>query len=309
MGNRGLDLSVDIGRIKLQNPVIAAAGTFPEIAAGELLGRSAVRRLGAIVTKTVTLMPRGGNPQPRIAETPCGVVNSIGLENEGIEEFVSIRLPKVLSYGAAVIVSIGGFSVSEFGELARKIGTAKLTRAGSGVIALEVNISCPNVEGGGLHFGLDRNASADVVSEVKRFTDLPVFVKLPPATHIKEIAVSVEAARADGVVVANTLQAIAFLNRRDGKYLTGGLSGPAIKPHTMYLVREVAGCVKIPVIACGGITSGEDVLEYLACGAKAVQVGTATLVDPKATIRIIEEIEQILKYERTVGKRKPNCAK
>jgi dihydroorotate dehydrogenase (NAD+) catalytic subunit len=295
------DLSVEIGQIKLKNPVIAAAGTFPEMTAEKLLGRGAVKRLGAIVTKTVTLTRRGGNPQPRIAETSCGVVNSIGLENEGIEEFISIRLPKVLSYRVPVIVSIAGFSVREFGELARRIDALKPARrlAGAGgVAALEVNISCPNAEGGGAHFGLDRNASTEVVSEVKSSANLPVFVKLPPATHIREIAVSVETAGADAVVVANTLPAVAFLNRREGEYLTGGLSGPAIKPHIMHLVREVADCVRIPVIACGGIRNGEDALEYLACGAAAVEVGTATLIEPKAILRIIEEIEQILKYEK-----------
>jgi dihydroorotate dehydrogenase (NAD+) catalytic subunit len=132
---------------------------------------------------------------------------------------------------------------------------------------------------------------------------LPVFVKLPPATHIRDIALSVQRAGADAVVVANTLPAIAFLSRQEGEYLTGGLSGPAIKPHVMYLVSEVADCVKIPVIACGGITSGEDVLEYLDCGATAAQVGTATLTDPKAILRIIEEIEEIVKYKRMVAKK------
>jgi dihydroorotate dehydrogenase (NAD+) catalytic subunit len=298
-----VDVSMRIARVRLKIPVIAAAGTFPEVDADKLLGRSAIRRLGAIVTKTVTVQPRAGNPQPRIAETPCGVINSIGLENEGVEKFISVRLPKVLSYSVPVFVSIAGFSVREFSQLARRVSST------AGVSALELNISCPNVERGGAHFGLDRNASAKVVSEVKRFTSLPVFVKLPPATHIKEIAVSVESAGADAVVVANTLPAFAFLNRREGIYISGGLSGPAVKPHIMHLVREVAGCVKIPVIACGGIRSGEDALEYLACGAAAVEVGTATLIDPKATIKIIEEIEQILKYEKTIKKRARNCKK
>jgi dihydroorotate dehydrogenase (NAD+) catalytic subunit len=138
---------------------------------------------------------------------------------------------------------------------------------------------------------------------------LPVFVKLPPATHISEIALSVETAGADAVVVANTLPAVAFLNRREGEYLTGGLSGPAIKPHIMYLVREVAGCVKIPVIACGGIRTGEEVLEYLACGATAVEVGTATLIDPKAILRIIEETEKIAEYESVVRRKSLECEK
>ncbi|MFH1421940.1 MAG: dihydroorotate dehydrogenase [Planctomycetota bacterium] len=293
-----MKLSVEAGSVRLKNPVMTAAGTFPELEADKLLGKAEIKKLGAIVTKTVTLKPRTGNPQPRIAETPCGMINSIGLENEGVDKFLSNRLKKVLSYKIPVIVSIAGFSVSEFAEIAKKF------RNINSIAALEVNISCPNVKAGGAQFGLNPKTAADVISKVKSSVKLPVFVKLPPSSNIKKVALAVERAGASALVIANTLPALAFIERSKGKYITGGLSGPALKPHTMFLVRDVVSCVRIPVIACGGIMTGEDVLQYLTLGAKAVQVGTATLINPDAAVRIVGEFEELLKYEKLMEKGK-----
>ena len=271
----------------LQNPVMTASGTFGYgIEYREFFD---IERLGAIVCKATTLAPRAGNREPRIAETACGMLNSIGLQNEGVKSLITEKAPQWTKLKIPVIVNIAGESVADYAELARLLDGVP------GVAGLEVNISCPNVAEGGAAFGADCNASAAVTAAVKKTTSLPVIVKLTPnVTDIAAVAKAVEEAGADAISLINTLKAISIdINRRKPLLgnVTGGLSGPAIKPVALYMVYEVARAVKIPVIGLGGIMTGADVLEFLIVGAKAVEVGTANFVDPTATLRIVREIE------------------
>jgi len=271
----------------LQNPVMTASGTFGYgIEYREFFD---IERLGAIVCKATTLAPRAGNREPRIAETACGMLNSIGLQNEGVKSLITEKAPQWTKLKIPVIVNIAGESVADYAELARLLDGVP------GVAGLEVNISCPNVAEGGAAFGADCTASAAVTAAVKKTTSLPVIVKLTPnVTDIAAVAKAVEEAGADAISLINTLKAISIdINRRKPLLgnVTGGLSGPAIKPVALYMVYEVARAVKIPVIGLGGIMTGADVLEFLIVGAKAVEVGTANFVDPTATLRIVREIE------------------
>ncbi|MGQ9812793.1 MAG: dihydroorotate dehydrogenase [Dissulfurimicrobium sp.] len=284
------DMSVNIGGLQLKNPVLLASGTCgygAEI--GDLVDLSA---LGGIVIKGLSLKPRQGNPPPRIAETPCGLLNSIGLENVGIDAFIRDKLPWLRNIGTKVIANILGSSQEEYANLARRIDNT------DGIDAIEVNISCPNVKAGGLAAGSDPDTAAAVTRAVKSVTGLPVIVKLSPnVTDIIRIAKAVVLAGADAISLINTIlgMAIDIKNRRPALgNVIGGLSGPAIKPIALRMVWEVAGTVNVPVIGIGGIVSPEDALEFFMAGASAIEVGTATLIKPSVAIDIITGIRDYM---------------
>lgn len=285
------DLSVDIGGLILNNPVMTASGTFGYGA--EFNQMVDLSRLGAIIVKGLSLLPSSGNPPPRIVETPCGMLNAIGLENVGVQQFLDKKLPFLDRIDTPIIVNIYGRTVEEYGELAARL------EAQGGVAGIEINISCPNVKSGGVAFGVDPETAATVVATVKRRTSKPVMVKLSPnVTDIVAIALRVAAEGADALSLINTLtgMAVDISNRRPKlANITGGLSGPAIKPIALRMVWQVAQAVSIPVIGIGGIVTAEDALEFLIAGASAVQVGTANFINPRATIDILEGIEQYLK--------------
>jgi dihydroorotate dehydrogenase (NAD+) catalytic subunit len=254
-----------------------------------------IQRLGAIVCKGTTLEPREGNPQPRVAETACGLLNSIGLQNIGVDALIREKAPVWASWRVPVIVNIAGETIDDYSKVASKLeGVA-------GVSAVEVNISCPNLKAGGAEFGAEPKSAASVVAAVKAATSLPMLVKLTPNTSdIVKVAVAVAEAGADAVSLINTIRgmAIDIAGRRPllGN-ITGGLSGPAIKPVALYMVYEVAGAVAIPVIGCGGITTANDAIEFIMAGASAIQVGTANLTNPRAPLEVLEDIEEFLRKE------------
>lgn len=283
-------MSVNIGGLWLKNPVMTASGTFGY--GEEYACYVDINRLGAVVVKGVSLNPRQGNPAPRIMEAPFGMINSIGLQNPGVKAFVTDKLPFLKQFDVAVIVNIFGETVDEYMRIADA-----LTKA-DGIHALEVNISCPNVEKGGMCFGTDPEIAHEVTQRVKSVTHLPVIVKLSPnVTDIGEIADSVQAGGADAISLINTISGMSVdvENRRPHlKMVTGGLSGPAIKPVALKMVREVVKRVSVPVIGVGGIMNASDALEFLIVGAKAVQVGTANFVNPRATMDIIDGIEEYM---------------
>ena len=277
----------------LANPVMTASGTFGY---GTEYGHVFdIQRLGAIVCKGTTLEPREGNPQPRVAETACGLLNSIGLQNIGVDALIREKAPIWASWRVPVIVNIAGETIDDYAKVASKLeGVA-------GVSAIEVNISCPNLKAGGAEFGAEPKSAASVVAAVKAATSLPVLVKLTPNTSdIVKVAVAVAEAGADAVSLINTIRgmAIDIAGRRPllGN-ITGGLSGPAIKPVALYRVYEVAGAVAIPVIGCGGITTANDAIEFIMAGASAIQVGTANLTNPRAPLEVLEGIEEFLRKE------------
>ncbi|MEW6546195.1 MAG: dihydroorotate dehydrogenase [Bacillota bacterium] len=289
----GADLEVNLAGIRLANPVLVASGTFGY--GREMVRWFDLRRVGGIITKGTTLAPRAGNPPPRIAETPAGLLNSIGLENPGVDAVVREEIPFLREFGIPVIVNIAGETVEEYAALA-----AKLDRV-EGVAGLEVNVSCPNVRAGGMAFGTDPLATAAVVRAVRNATSLPVMVKLTPnVTDIVAIARAAQEAGADAISLINTLKGLAIDVRGHRPLLgavTGGLSGPAIKPVALRMVWEVAGAIDVPILGCGGIMTGLDAVEFLMAGASAVAVGSATLVDPLAAPRIVEEIAAYLEEE------------
>jgi len=288
-----MDLSVKLGSLVLKNPVMPASGTFGW--GEEMEPYCDISKLGAVVPKSITVGPLEGNSPARTVETACGMLNAIGLQNPGVDAFLRNNLPKLAGYGIPVIVSISGFSISEYGQV------AGLLEGKEGIFALEVNISCPNVEQGGIVFGMKPATVKQVVEEVKKNTSLPIIPKLSPsAAAIGEIARAAEDAGADALTVANTIKGMAVDWRTKKPFLaniTGGLSGPAIKPHALYLVNEVSHAVSIPVIGCGGIMSADDVLEYIICGATAVQVGTANFANPGICSRLPGELEKLLAAE------------
>jgi len=283
-------MAVKLGRLKLNNPVMSASGTFGY--GEEYAGYVDLNRLGAVVVKGLSLKARLGNPPPRIMETASGMLNSIGLQNIGVDVFIEEKLPFLRKYDTAVIANIYGETYDEFKKVAKKLSSAK------GVHALEVNISCPNVKKGGVSFGTDPKIAARVTSTVKDETGLPVIVKLTPnVTDIAAIAQAVEKAGADIISLINTLTGMSVdLKTRSPhlKNITGGLSGPAIKPVALRMVWQVIQKVSIPVIGIGGIMTAEDALEFLILGAKAVQIGTANFVNPHATLNVIEGIKNYL---------------
>jgi dihydroorotate dehydrogenase (NAD+) catalytic subunit len=280
------DLTTKIGPLDLQNPVIAASGTFGYGLEFEPLVD--LNLLGAVVVKGLSLKPMAGNPPPRIVETPGGMLNAIGLANIGLEAFLKDKLPRLRNYTTPIIVNIYGHHTEEYGELASEL------RGVEGIAALEVNISCPNVECGGMAFGIDPLTSARVTERVVRNTDKPVIVKLSPnVTDIKAVAKAVEGAGAHALSLINTLTGMAIdVESRRPKLanIVGGLSGPAIKPIALYMVYQVARTVKIPVIGMGGIMDYRDAIEFLMVGARAVEIGTANFVNPRVTLEVIEGI-------------------
>ncbi|MGI6285748.1 dihydroorotate dehydrogenase [Neomoorella humiferrea] len=287
------NLAVKIAGLSLKNPVMPASGTFGF--GEEYAPFIDLNRLGAIVVKTITLKPLIGNPPPRLMETPCGLLNSIGLQNPGLDVFLREKLPYLRQLSPPLIVNIAGKTIDEYAELAERLSAAE------GVAALEVNISCPNVREGGIVFGTVPAMAARVTAAVKSHTHLPVIVKLTPnVTDITEIARAVEDAGADALSLINTVRgmAIDIKTRRPAlASIVGGLSGPAVKPIALYAVWQVAQVVKIPLIGMGGITSAQDAVEFLLAGATAVAVGTASLVNPKALVEIIDGLERYLLEE------------
>lgn len=278
------DLSVTIAGIKFKNPVIAASGCFGY--GQEYAEIFDLNKLGGIVTKGISLRPRQGNKTPRIVETPAGMLNAIGLQNVGLEVFIEGKLPFLQKLDTKIIVNIYGEKIEEYAELAEKLSVEK------GISFLEANISCPNVKKGGMIFGHDPEVVFKLVKEVKRNSKLPVIVKLSPNTDkIVEVARSAEDAGADAVSLINTVLGMAIdVDKRKPVLanITGGLSGPAIKPIALRMVWQVARSVKIPVIGIGGITNYSDALEFMIAGAAAIQVGTANFVNPTVMLEIIE---------------------
>jgi len=286
-----MNTSVDIGGVRLANPVMTASGTFGYgMEFDEVLN---LNRLGGVVMKGLSLHPSKGNPPPRIAETSCGMLNAIGLENVGIDRFINEKLPAMRPFNTKVFINIYGKTVEEYAAIAER------SEGVEGIHGIEVNISCPNVSAGGLAFGVDPVAAADVVKAVKARTTLPVMVKLSPnVTDITEIARSVEGEGADSVSLINTLTGMGIdIHTRKPLLanVVGGLSGPAVKPVAIRMVYQVAKAVKIPVIGMGGIMTAEDAVEFLIAGATAVQVGTANFVYPDAAERIVDGIEAFMK--------------
>jgi dihydroorotate dehydrogenase (NAD+) catalytic subunit len=285
-----LDLRVRIGRLQLRNPVMTASGTFGY--AREFSQLVNLHRLGAVVVKGISLLPRAGNPPPRVVETSCGMLNAIGLENVGVDAFLQRKMDFLRGINSRVIVNILGDSIEEYAELAGKLDGVE------GIDALEINISCPNVKKGGVAFGTVPEMAAEVTSAVKQRTDLPIIVKLSPnITDISVMARAVEAAGADAVSLINTLIGMAIDTRSRRPKLAnviGGLSGPAIKPVALRMVWQTAQAVSIPVIGIGGISTAEDALEFLLAGATAIQVGTANFYQPQTTENIIDGLKDYL---------------
>jgi dihydroorotate dehydrogenase (NAD+) catalytic subunit len=281
-----IKMQVDIGNLKLKNPVLVASGTFGY--GDELSELFDVGQLGGIVTKSLTLKPRVGNPPPRIVETPCGMLNSIGLANIGVDRFIAEKLPILRNFKTAIIVNVAGKRVEDYPEVVKRIEDA------GGVDAYEINISCPNVKEGGLEFGTSREMTGKIVSSVRKVTGKTLIVKLTPnVTKVSEIAKVCKDEGADAVSLINTVVGMAIdIKTRKPKLstITGGLSGPAIKPIAIAKVFEVFQNVDIPIIGIGGIMNWKDAVEFLIAGARAVQVGTANFVDPTASIQILNGI-------------------
>jgi dihydroorotate dehydrogenase (NAD+) catalytic subunit len=278
----------------LSNPVMTASGTFGYgTEYGEIID---IQRLGAIVCKGTTLKPRDGNPQPRLAETPCGLLNSIGLQNIGVDALIREKSPVWAEWQVPVIVNIAGETIEEYASLAEKLDGIR------GVSGIEVNISCPNVTKGGAEFGADTESAGMVTSAVRKATSLPLIVKLTPETYqAGELARAVVDAGADALCLINTLKGMAIDIAARKPLLgniTGGLSGPAIKPVALCLVSEISGIVDVPVIGCGGISAADDAIEFIMAGATAVQVGTASFSNPSAALDILEGIERFMQDER-----------
>lgn len=291
----GIDMTVNIAGLKLKNPVIAASGTFG-------FGREYseyidLNMLGGISVKGLTLQPRQGNKPPRIAETPAGILNSVGLQNPGVDAFIKNEIPFLRGFDTAIIANIAGNTIEDYCKMAEVLADADID-------AIELNVSCPNVKAGGIAFGNSICGITEVTRKVKPLCRKPLFVKLTPnVTDIKEIAKAAEAAGADAVSLINTILGMTIdINSRRPVLANnvGGLSGPAVKPIAVRMVYEVGKSVKIPVIGMGGISTGEDAIEFILAGASAVMVGTANFINPDACIKVIEGLECYLqrhKYE------------
>jgi dihydroorotate dehydrogenase (NAD+) catalytic subunit len=288
------DMRVDIGSLKLENPVMTASGTFGY--AREFENLMNLHRLGAVIVKGISLHPRQGNPPPRIVETACGMLNAIGLQNVGVDRFITEKMNYLAGLNVPVIVNILGDSIAEYEEI-----TARLQGV-PGVAGIEVNISCPNVKKGGVAFGTDPKMAATVTAAVKGRSKVPVMVKLSPnVSDIGTVALAVQDGGADSVSLINTLigMAIDLKTRKPAlANVIGGLSGPAIKPVALRMVYEVARKVSIPVIGIGGIETAEDALEFMLAGATAVQVGTANFINPRASEDVVDGIAAYLTGEK-----------
>lgn len=289
--NKKVNLSVEIDKIKMRNPIMAASGTFGY--GEEYRNYTPINRLGALITKGISLNPRLGNPPPRLAETTGGMLNAIGLENIGVDALIEEKAPRFKKFDSPVIVNIFGATLKEYEEVAKRLNEVKE------VAGLEINISCPNIKRGGISFGTDPKEVFSVVSRVRKSSSLPILVKLSPnVTDITEIARSAEEAGADALSLINTLTGMAVdVETRTPKLgnITGGLSGPAIKPVALRMVWEVYNTVKIPVVGMGGIFSAQDALEFIIVGASAVQIGTAHFINPKVTMEVIAGLKKYLR--------------
>jgi len=287
------DLKVKIGKLELKNPVIAASGTYGF--GEEFKDFVDISKLGAIITKTITLNPSEGNPPPRIVETSSGILNSIGLQNDGLEGFLKDKLPILRKAKTVIILSIAGESPGEYGKLVKRLD--KIDK----IDGIEINISCPNVKGG-LDFSAEPSSTFDVVNSTRRNTSKTLITKLSPnVKDISEIAKAAEAAGSDSVSLVNTFTGMAIdIETKTPKLgnVVGGLSGPAIKPIALRMVWEVSRKIKIPVIGVGGIMDYTDALEFIIAGASAVQIGTANFVNPKTTIEILNGIEKYMRKNK-----------
>ena len=286
-----VDLSIEIGKLKLKNPVLTASGTFGY--GEEFADFIDLNRLGGIVVKGTTLHRREGNPYPRMAETPSGMLNAVGLQNKGVDHFIEEIYPRISHLDTNIIVNVSGSSIDDYVAVCEKLNPLDK------VAAVEINISCPNVKQGGMGFGTTCSGAESVTRAVRKAYDGTMIVKLTPnVTDITEIARAAEAAGADALSLTNTFlgMAIDVEKRRPMlSTITGGLSGPCIRPIAVRMVWQVAQAVKVPVVGLGGIMNGRDAIEFILAGASAVQIGTANFVDPQVTIKTIDYIEDYLK--------------
>lgn len=278
-------LAVQLGRLKLSNPVLVASGTFGY--AREMAKIVDVSRLGGVLPKTITAEPRVGNPPPRTVETSAGLLNAIGLDNDGVDVFLNEHMPYLAGLGSSIVVSIAGRTRDDFVDLAKRVGST------NGVAAIELNLSCPNVSGG-IDFGIDPDSCRAVVSAVRSVTSAPILAKLTPnVTRIVEMAAAAHEGGADAVCLINTVLAMAVDWKRRRPVLgngMGGLSGPAIKPIALRCVHQVASKVDVPIVGIGGIATIDDVMEFIVAGASAVQIGTANYYDPTLSVRLIDQL-------------------
>ena len=285
-----VQLNTNIGSLELKNPVMTASGTFGY--GTEYADFMDISRLGAIIVKGTTLNPRQGNPYPRMAETPSGMLNAVGLQNKGVDYFVDHIYPEVRKINTAIIVNVSGSCIDDY------VQTASIINTLDDIPAIELNISCPNVKQGGMAFGVNPDSAAQVVSAVRKAYDKTLIVKLSPnVTDITEIARAVEGAGADSVSLINTMLGMAIDAEKRKPILstiTGGMSGPAVKPVALRMVWQTAKAVKIPVIGLGGICSATDAIEFLLAGASAIQIGTANFIDPSISEKVIDGIAEYL---------------
>jgi len=300
------DLSIKIGRVKFQNPVLVASGTFGY--AEEYAQLIDLDRLGGVITKTITLNPREGNPPPRTCETPSGMLNAIGLANVGVSRFVKEKLPFLKKLETKIIVNVAGSTPEEYVKVIKRLNRVK------GIHMLEINISCPNVKEGGMHFGATEESAYNITKLIRENTPYPLMVKLSPnVTDITKIALAVQEAGCDAISLINTLVGMAIDSETKKPLLanvTGGLSGPAVKPVALAMVWQLAQKVKVPIVGIGGIMDTKDALEFLLAGASMIQIGTANFVDPRTSIKIIDglkdycEENKMKKIKELVGKLK-----
>lgn len=283
-----ISLKVNIGGVELKNPVMPASGTFGVESADYL----DCRKLGAILPKSFTLNPQQGNPPPRVVETSCGMLNAVGIQNKGLEYFINFTLPFFETFDTPVIASVSAYSEEDFKTIIRELNKTKTA-------LIELNISCPNLKEGGKAFGTSAEETYKIVTAAKSVSEIPLITKLSPnVTDITEIALAAESAGSDAVSLINTFLGMAIdINTMRPKLgnITGGLSGPAIKPLALRMVWQVAQKVKIPVIGIGGIASGADAIEFILAGATAVQIGTSSFAEPNIMERIISEIEDYMR--------------
>ena len=284
------DLRTSIGKLELANPVMTASGTFGY--GTEIADFVDLDRLGGVIVKGTTLHHREGNPYPRMAETPAGMLNAVGLQNKGVDYFCEKIYPTIKDYKTNMIVNVSGSAIEDY------VATAERINALENIPAIELNISCPNVKQGGMAFGVTAKGAAEVVSAVRKVYDKTLIVKLSPnVTDITEIARAAEASGADSVSLINTLLGMAIDAERRRPVLstvTGGMSGPAVKPIALRMVWQVAKAVSIPVVGLGGISNGTDAIEFMLAGASAIEVGTANFIDPAVTGKIVDEINAYL---------------
>lgn len=283
-----INMSVDIGGLVLKNPIMPASGAFGP----EMDKAIDFNKLGALVPKSITMLPRPGNATPRVCETPAGMINSIGIQSKGIQYYMDNVVPYYSQYDAPLISSLSADSIDEFAEITEIVTSSK------NVHAVELNISCPNLKGNGVAFGMDADLTFELVKKVRAVTNKPIITKLTPnVTSIQEIALAAEEAGSNSLNVANTLLAMSIdVHTRKPKIgnIMGGLSGPGAKPVIVRMIYQVAQVVHIPIIGCGGIMTGEDAIEMILAGATAVQVGTASFIQPDAMLTILSEIKEYM---------------